>query len=190
MMATNDQEAMDGMLGSMYQSGADVVEGVLAGDPEITGGVLRSFAYSTLVGAPFACGAGSARILGLVDDVPLPKGTITSNTVRRGSDAISDPVNLIDGPSFIGTPGGDLVAVPTGTARASTRSPGIRYMGGEGGGPGLHPNVAELRMMEASSKGPGHIQRLSYSNEKRQVVNPHTGRTIPPSDPWYHYPWN
>jgi len=31
---------------------------------------------------------------------------------------------------------------------------------------------------------------VSYSNRVGQTVNPDTGRTVSPADPWWHWPWS
>lgn len=51
---------------------------------------------ASAAGTPFSRGTGSARILGLADDAPLPKGAITSNTVGRGPVMIGKTMDRVE----------------------------------------------------------------------------------------------
>ena len=56
------------------------------------------------------------------------------------------------------------------------------------GGNGLNPNVSGFRMMDPVTTGkylyPGGYG--SYFNAAGQTINPFTGQTIAPSNPWWH----
>ena len=89
--------------------------------------------------------------------------------------------------TFIGQARGPSIAVPTGASGpAPTRAPGVQYTGGSGGGPGLHPNVTGVRIMEAT---PYHPRRAVYMNNSGQTVSPSSGRTVPNSHPDAHSPF-
>lgn len=93
-------------------------------------------------------------------------------------------------PDFIGTENGDLIAVPSGAAGPTpTRGAGFQYTGGSGGN-GLDSRVTNVRIMDPTlpnPPSPGYPNGyVSYSNAGGQTVNPYTGRTVSPSDPWWH----
>jgi|tagenome__1003787_1003787.scaffolds.fasta_scaffold20948321_5 hypothetical protein len=58
----------------------------------------------------------------------------------------------------------------------------MQYVEGSGGH-GLDPRVAGVRVMDETARHPG---RVVYMNERGQSVNPLTGQTVDPSDPWAH----
>lgn len=85
--------------------------------------------------------------------------------------------------------GEDLPGVPPG-------APGTRAKSGKGwnypiqGAPGLDPRVETIRVMEPVTGGPypQPTGYASYQNISGQAVNPHTGQTVKPSDPYWHIP--
>jgi hypothetical protein len=52
--------------------------------------------------------------------------------------------------------------------------------------PGIDPRVVSIRVMESNTGYPNGY--LNYLNAAGQEVDPFTGRTIPPSDPFAHIP--
>jgi hypothetical protein len=52
--------------------------------------------------------------------------------------------------------------------------------------PGIDPRVASIRVMEPTSQDPNGY--LNYLNMTGQEVNPFTGRTLAPADPFAHIP--
>jgi hypothetical protein len=52
--------------------------------------------------------------------------------------------------------------------------------------PGIDPRVASIRVMEPTTRYPEGY--LNYLNIEGQEVNPFTGRTVPPIDPYAHIP--
>ena len=52
--------------------------------------------------------------------------------------------------------------------------------------PGIDPRVVSIRIMEPSSRYPNGY--LNYLNGAGQEVDPFTGRTVPPTDPFSHIP--
>lgn len=57
------------------------------------------------------------------------------------------------------------------------------------GWPGVHPRVTRVRVMDptpAASKYPYPKGYVSYMNDDKQAVDPRTGRTISPSNPYWH----
>jgi hypothetical protein len=65
---------------------------------------------------------------------------------------------------------------------------GVQYTGGKGGN-GLNKRVTGVRIMNPTKPGAKYSYpdgRVSYMNVKGQTVNPYTGDTVPPTDPWAH----
>jgi len=96
------------------------------------------------------------------------------------------------GPSFIAKPNGEVVRIPDGAiGPIPVRSGnGFQFTDGCGGDP-LDSRVAGIRVMDPVTSGKylyphGYV---SYFNELGQTVSPFTGRTIPPSDPLWHWAW-
>lgn len=89
------------------------------------------------------------------------------------------------------TEGGTVFPIPEGaTGPFSVESgKGFQFTGGSGG-KGLSPEVTDFRFMDPVTTGkyqyPGGYG--SYSNGAGQTVNPLTGQTIAPSNPWRHIP--
>lgn len=95
-------------------------------------------------------------------------------------------------PDFVVTPNGEVIPVPEGaTGPVPTNSPGFQYNGGSGGN-GLAPNVTDVRIMEPNAQNPsGYVNYGSIqSNGGWQSVNPYTGQSVPPANPWWHIPIN
>lgn len=88
--------------------------------------------------------------------------------------------------AFIGFEHRPPAIVPRGaTGPIPTRSPGFQYVGGAGGH-GLDPRVTGVRIMDQTAY---HPPRVVYMNKDGQSVNPLSGRTVEPNDPWAHIPW-
>jgi hypothetical protein len=102
----------------------------------------------------------------------------------------TDPDGL-DPPDFIGAPGGTAYPIPQGAQGPySTRGTGgIQYQGGSGGN-GLDSRVTGFHYMPPGMSGPYSYPggRGMYNNSSGQIVDPGTGRTIPPGDPMSHIP--
>ena len=85
--------------------------------------------------------------------------------------------------SFIGFEDGPPAIVPGGAkGPIPTRAPGMQYTDGAGGH-GLDPQVAGVRVMDETTQ---HPPRVVYMNKQGQSVNPLTGETVEPSNPWAH----
>jgi RHS repeat-associated protein len=96
-----------------------------------------------------------------------------------GTGAISS-----SGPDFVAASDGTVFVVPKGaTGPTPTRAPGMQFTGGSGGN-GLDSRVTGVRFMDANQT---QGARGVYMNRTGQTVNPHTGRTVPPSDPSAHF---
>jgi hypothetical protein len=98
----------------------------------------------------------------------------------------------VSGPRFIAKSNGEAVRIPDGASGPiPVRSGnGFQFTDGSGGGP-LDSRVAGIRVMDPVISGKylyphGYV---SYFNELGQTVSPFTGRTIPPSDPHWHWAW-
>ena len=95
-------------------------------------------------------------------------------------------------PDFVVTSGADVIPVPEGaTGPFPTNSPGFQFNGGAGGN-GLASNVTDVRIMEPNAQNPtGYVNYGSaQTNGGWQSVNPYTGQSISPSNPWWHIPIN
>ncbi|MDR1386710.1 MAG: DUF6531 domain-containing protein [Propionibacteriaceae bacterium] len=93
-------------------------------------------------------------------------------------------------PATIHFQGNALPGVPPGAVGTPTdNGQGLRYAI-QPGTPGLDPRVSYIRIMEPTTTGkyPYPTGRATYMNEIGQTVNPLTGRTIPPTDPFAHIP--
>ena len=97
------------------------------------------------------------------------------------------------GASFITNSNGESVPVPEGaTGPTPVRSGnGFQFTGGSGGN-GLNSRVAGVRIMDPVTSGKYTYPNgyVSYFNEAGQTVNPYTGQTISPSDPFWHWAWS
>jgi RHS repeat-associated protein len=94
---------------------------------------------------------------------------------------------------FLVAPGGDVIPVPDGAAGPSLTENGRGFEFTNGaGGKGLNGRVTEVRVMDPTGPrgpSPGYPNGyVSYSNTAGQAVDPYTGRTVSPSDPWWHIP--
>lgn len=95
-------------------------------------------------------------------------------------------------PNFVVSSSGTVFPVPQGSGLMPNINPGGRitgqaFSGGTGGGPSLSPAVTQLRLMDPTNIYPSGY--ANYMNAGGQSVNPMTGRTIQPSDPWWHIPF-
>ena len=94
-------------------------------------------------------------------------------------------------PNFIVSPGGTIYPVPqgaTGPLPVATGR-GFQYIGGSGGY-GLSPAASSVRIMDPvlGGKYPYPSGYGSYLNQAGQTINPVSGQTISPSNPWWHIP--
>lgn len=94
------------------------------------------------------------------------------------------------GPSFIARSNGEVIRVPEGATGPTPTDNGLgfQFRGGSGGDP-LDPRVTGVRVMDPVTSGKylypnGYV---SYENGVGQTVNPFTGQTISPSDPFWHW---
>jgi len=127
---------------------------------------------------PFVTGGGLATRAGIdhADDAIGP--------TRWLDDAARPPAR---GPDFVVTPAGEAIPVPRGATGpyAPQRGSGAAYTGGSGGG-GLNSRVTGVRIMDPDARYNGG--RVTYMNANGQSVNPWTGRTVDPWDPYAHIP--
>jgi RHS repeat-associated protein len=114
-------------------------------------------------------------------------GAVVSALGRRAG-AAADAIGS-RGPSLLGQEAGPAIPIPDGAVGPSPAlsGSGVRFTGGSGGN-GLNPRVADVRIMNPTARYPNGY--ASYSNGLGQTVNPLTGRTIAPSDSWWHIPLN
>lgn len=94
-------------------------------------------------------------------------------------------LGTITGPGGIELPGvpDGATGVPTDTGK------GLTYQIPEGTA-GLNSRVTSIRVMDPVTTGPYQYENgyVSYMNQSGQTVNPLTGQTVSPSDPWAHIP--
>lgn len=92
-------------------------------------------------------------------------------------------------PNFIVSEGGTAYPVPEGATGPfpAESGKGFQFTGGSGGN-GLSPSATDFRFMDPVTTGkyqyPGGYG--SYGNAAGQTINPLTGQTIAPSNPWWH----
>jgi hypothetical protein len=126
-------------------------------------------------------------------------GTAFATTAAEGVEAAGSTVVRAgeDIPAtFIGQESGPSIVVPRGATGPTPtwNGAGVQYTGGAGG-PGLDARVSGLRIMDSTlprGPSPGYPGGYaSYFNAAGQTVNPLTGQTIAPSNPWWHIilPW-
>jgi RHS repeat-associated protein len=149
--------------------------------------------------------AGAAVGFGLVGagDDELPAGVLRGDQEQAELDAAATKdINALSteesggaggqGVSFIAKSNGEVISVPEGAQgpRSVRSGNGFQFTGGSGGGP-LDARVAGVRVMDPVTSGKYLYQNgyVSYFNEVGQSVNPFTGQTIPPSDPFWHWSW-
>jgi RHS repeat-associated protein len=132
------------------------------------------------------CQAAMQQALGYVADLRSNLALFnTMNTLNSGG-----AFTGLSAAIFIGTPKGKIIIVPEGAVGPS-RLPsgkGFQYEGGKGGN-GLNKRVTGVRIMDPTKPGAKYSYpdgRVSYMNASGQTVNPYTGDTIPPTDPWAH----
>lgn len=119
--------------------------------------------------------------------VVLPAVDMAAGAADEAAEAAAEA-----GPNFIGQESGPSIAVPEGaTGPYPTRGNGFQYTGGSGGN-GLDSSVSNVRVMDPTAPrgpSPGYPNGyVSYSNGSGQAVNPVTGATLNPKDPWWHFP--
>jgi len=94
-------------------------------------------------------------------------------------------------PDFVVSPGGTIYPIPKGATGPFLLGGGrgMTYTGGSGG-MCLDPRVANFRYMSPTTTGkyPYPTGRGTYTNIGGQTVNPLTGQTVAPSNPWWHIP--
>jgi hypothetical protein len=94
-------------------------------------------------------------------------------------------------PNFIVSEGGTVYPVPEGATGPfpAESGNGFQFTGGSGGN-GLSSSATDFRFMDPVTTGkyqyPGGYG--SYGNAAGQTINPLTGQTIAPSNPWWHIP--
>ncbi len=116
-----------------------------------------------------------------------------SSLAAEGTAGVAGEVAQTGGraPDFIVSEGGTVYPVPEGaTGPFPARSgKGFQFTGGSGGN-GLSPSATDFRFMDPVTAGkyqyPGGYG--SYGNAAGQTINPLTGQTIAPSNPWWHIP--
>jgi hypothetical protein len=101
------------------------------------------------------------------------------------------------GVDFVVTEAGEAIPVPKGASgpvpviNEAGETTGFAFKGGEGGH-GLDSRVSDVRIMDPTpprGRSPGYEGGyVTYENRLGQGVNPHTGRTVPNSDPSRHIP--
>lgn len=97
-------------------------------------------------------------------------------------------------PDFIVSRGGTVFPVPAGASGPipATTGKGFQFVGGSGGH-GLSPKTTDVRFMDPVTSGKYQYPTGygSYGNGAQpvsQTINPYTGKTLAPSDPWWHIP--
>ncbi len=114
--------------------------------------------------------------------------------IERGGGAGGGGGPTPPSPNFVVTPGGDAVIVPEGAEGPipTDNGRGFQFVDGSGGS-GLHAATSNVRIMdptEPRGPSPGYPNGYAnYQNGNNQTVNPFSGRTLPPSDPWAHMPF-
>jgi RHS repeat-associated protein len=96
------------------------------------------------------------------------------------------------GPSFVVTKAGEAIPVPRGAAGPIPveTGRGFRFEGGSGG-PGLHPDVTGVRIMDPAKPfgpSPGYPGGYVTYSKGSQAVSPRTGKPISKSNPERHIP--
>jgi hypothetical protein len=124
---------------------------------------------------------------------PLPGDEAAYISLRGGSRLLSRGAarGISKAPDFIVSPGGTVFVVPKGASGPFpvASGKGFQYTGGSGGS-GLNPKAADLRIMDPVTSGKYQYPTGygSYGNAANpsQTINPYTGKTIAPSDSWWH----
>jgi RHS repeat-associated protein len=132
-------------------------------------------------------------------ELTLTFATLAHDLNNLGGSGIRAGVNLIDDaakggskvPNFIVSKGGTVFPVPRGATGPIPASSGKGFQFIKGvGDKGLSPKAMGFRFMDPITTGkyqyPGGYG--SYFNKAGQTINPFTGQTISPSNPWWHIP--
>ncbi len=133
---------------------------------------------------------------GAASDAPLTPVTATPASPSLAAGKAAPAIPAVRTPTraeFGATEQGQVFPIPRGaTKSAADTGKGVKYAGGEGGGPGLNKNVSGVRFMDPK---PGYLEGyVNYGMEsitaagKRvwQAVNPFSGKTVGKADPWWH----
>lgn len=108
---------------------------------------------------------------------------------RIAEDALDATKGVKSTPRFIVSEGATVFPVPKGATGPipATSGKGFQFIEGVGGN-GLSPKATGFRFMDPITTGkyqyPGGYG--SYFNKAGQTINPFTGQTISPSNPWWH----
>jgi hypothetical protein len=143
---------------------------------------------------------GSGEVKGLLQTIKIVKLADESipviKIIEEGAEASgiaedAAKAGVSEAPSFIVSEGGTVFPVPKGATGPipATSGKGFQFIEGAGGN-GLNPKVTGFRLMDPVTTGkyqyPGGYG--SYFNKVGQTINPLTGQTIAPSNPWWHIP--
>jgi len=96
-----------------------------------------------------------------------------------------------NGPDYIVTRDGVVIPVPDDAIGPfpTKNEAGIQFIGGNGGN-GLNNNVSNVRIMDPTvpkPPSPGYPNGyVVYSNSSGQTINPVSGQTVSPSNPFWH----
>ena len=124
-------------------------------------------------------------LLATVDTERGPPAQVFNDVGARLGAEGEASLATITGPDGIELPGvpDGATGVPTDTGK------GLTYEIPEGT-PGLNSRVTSIRVMEPVTTGPYQYENgyVSYMNKLGQTVNPLTGQTVAPNDPFAHIP--
>ena len=125
----------------------------------------------------------------------------SGKALRAGKELVEEGVELVaknvdevvefaHEADFIVTSSGEAIIVPAGATgpKLADNGAGFLFTGGSGGH-GLSPAAADVRVMDPVAGGPHPSPNgyVAYHNTFGQKINPFTGRTVSPSDPFAHW---
>jgi RHS repeat-associated protein len=163
---------------------SSVLPQIPVGDPDTTLYGAGSLAAAIL---PAALGDDEAAAADLTADTT---GQLAVAAAAEDAGADAADAGASRGPGFVARSNGEVIRVPEGASGPTPTDNGLgfQFRGGSGGDP-LDSRVTGVRIMDLVTSGKylypnGYV---SYENGLGQTVNPFTGQTIAPSDPFWHW---
>ncbi len=158
--------------------------------PTIKGGHAAYLALRSLFareGVEALAASSADDVLARASEIVANRGQSAADNLATGAAEVlrESPPSSVVGPGLETPP-----AVPAGaTGTIAANGKGMFYEIPPGT-PGLDPRVTQVRVMDPNPTGPYKYPHgyVTYQNSKGQVVNPITGRTVPPHDPYWHIP--
>ena len=160
------------------------------GPPQTQSDATLALALAVIPGGPG--GKATAASASLADDAfRLGAGAGRGARAARVADDAAEAGAAARQVDFVVTPKGDAIPIPQGAKgpAPARNGKGFTFLGGEGGGNGLHPRVDGVRVMDPTpprAPSPGYPNGYVVYMKGNQAVDPYTGKMLAKHDKWWH----